>query len=126
MNVFEWASKRKLRFDYNGKLAVEDLWDLPLSALDEIYGKLRVEEKASDNDSLLRVETPVSLALEHKIELVKHIVATRLQEKDARLERASIKMQREKIAGIIEKKKDEGLESMSIAELEKTMSGLKA
>lgn len=124
MSIFETASRTKLRFDYRGKISAEDLWDLPLTTLDEIYGVLRSSQKMSTEDSLLRKETKDGRILALKIDLVKHVVATKLQEDEAKKARATAKIQKEKIASIIAKKQDEGLESMSIEELQKQMKDL--
>lgn len=124
MNIFERAARAKLRFDYRGKISVEDLFDLPLGTLDAIYSDLRAVQKASSEDSLLKKETKEGRVLDLRIDLVKHVVTTKLQEDEARKTRASIKMQKDKIAGIIAKKKDEGLESMSIDDLQKAMKDL--
>jgi hypothetical protein len=124
--MFEKATRIKLRFNYRGKLSVEDLWDLSLEDLDKMYGLLRGEQKAANNDSLLKTATKETTLLNLRVDLVKHVVETKLAEKNARKARAVIKLQKEKIAAIIEKKQDEGLENMSVEELQKAMDELKA
>lgn len=126
MNIFERAARAKLRFDYRGKISAEDLFDLPLGTLDAIYSELRAVQKSSSEDSLLKKETKEGRILDLRIDLVKHVVTTKLQEDEARKTRASIKIQKEKIASIIAKKQDEGLEGLSVEELQKQMKDLEA
>ena len=124
MNIFEQASKIKLRFDYHGVITVEDLWDLRVEALDEIYGKLRTEQRAVSTDSLLERTSGVPEDCDLAIGLIKHIIETKLTEVQVRKNLASIKLQREKIAGIIQEKSDEGLKSMTVEELKKALAEL--
>ena len=125
MGNFEKASRKKLRFDYKGKIATEDLWDVSIIELDGIYSKMRTEQKASSEDSLLKKETRTSSILNLKIELVRHVVETKLEEAEARQNRATAKLQKEVYANLIQEKKEEGLKSLSIEELQKAMEELK-
>ena len=122
--MFEKAARMKLRFDYRGQISVEDLWDLPVEVLDKVYSGLRAGQKAFEEESLLKTVSHERSLVDLKIEIVKHIVETKLKETEARKNRAMAKMQKEKIASIIEKKKDEGLASMSVEELQKAMEEL--
>jgi hypothetical protein len=122
--MFEKAARMKLRFDYRGQISVEDLWDLPVEVLDKVYSGLRAGQKAFEEESLLKTVSQERSLVDLKIEIVKHIVETKLKETEARKNRAMAKMQKEKIASIIEKKKDEGLASMSVEELQKAMEEL--
>lgn len=125
MNTFEEAARKKLRFEYHGLLSIEDLWDLPIEDLDELYGILMSEQKTIQTESLLKKSSKNS-SLNLKISIVRHVVETLLQEDEARKNRANIKLQKEKIANIIQKKQDEGLENMSVEELQAVMDGLKS
>jgi len=122
--MFEKATRDKIRFSYKGQISVEDLWDLPLKALDGIYSKLSAEKKASADDSLLKKVSTGDRARNLKIDIVKHIVTTRLDEDEKKLQRAEKKMQKDKIASIIAKKQDASLENMSIEDLKKMQEDL--
>ena len=40
---FETASRVKSRFNHTGLISVEDLWDIPLEDVDEIFKQLNKE-----------------------------------------------------------------------------------
>ena len=123
-NIFEYAVRKKIRFPFKGLISVEDLWDLSLTNLDSIYKALNKEVKQSVEESLLTVKTSVDTELEVKIEIVKHIVAVKLQEKEARENAEAKKVQKQKIMSIIANKEDEVLRNSSIDDLKKMLDEL--
>ena len=124
--IFEHAVKSKVRWQYRGNLTVEDLFDLPVGDLDKLYGVLRNEQKNVVEESLLKKATRETTLLNLKVDVVKHIVERKLAEKEAREMRVMAKAQKEKIASVIEKKKDASLEEMSIEDLQKTLDEIDA
>lgn len=122
--MFEKAARLKLRFDYKGLCSVEDLWDLPLKALDAIYKALNTQNKARKEESLLEVQSEEDELLTLKINIVKRVVEVRLQEKKDRETLVARKEQKQKLLGIIAEKQDESLRSMSIEDLTKLVEGL--
>ena len=124
-NIFERAAKAKVRFDHRGRISTEDLFDLPLEQLNKLYALLRVEQRALVDDSLLEKDTKEKTMLNLQVDLVKHVFKAKQDEQTARETRAERKMQREKIAAVIEEMKDEGLKKRSIEDLEKAMIELK-
>lgn len=124
MNIFEYATRNKLRFEFKGLISVEDLWDLSLTQLDSIFKKLNKEAKVLEEESLLVKKTKVDEEVETKIEIVKHIVSVKLEEQKARQEAAVKKEKKERLMSIIATKKDEALQNASIEDLEKMLSEL--
>jgi hypothetical protein len=123
--MFEKAVRQKLRFQsQKGPLSVEDLWDLGLEALDKLYSFLRTEQKASEDDSLLKKATKVGRELELKISIVKHVVMTKQAEADARVQRAAKREKARRVREILAQKKDEALAGMSLEDLEKMAGDL--
>ena len=55
--MFEKASRLKLRFEYKGLCSVEELWDLSVQELDNIYKVLNSKAKAMREESLLQEKT---------------------------------------------------------------------
>ena len=116
--IMERAIRTKVRFQYNGTISAEDLYDLPLPALNKIYKSLKAEVK-DDDDSLLEEKTGAEKLLDLKIAVVKHVFNTLSEEKQARLDAAAIMANNKKIKGIIAQKKDEQLLNLPLSELEK-------
>jgi len=127
MNLFEQAARLKLRFNtQKGNLTVEDLWDIPLTSaksvsLDGIARGLNRQLKDSAEESFVATPSKTNLALQVRFDVVKHVIAVRLSEREAAKNVAANKMRREKVAGIIAKKQDAALENLSIEELEKLL-----
>lgn len=83
MNIFERATRQKLRFSsIVGLLSVEDLWDLPLLAkadrpsLNEVAVEANAQLKAVGEESFVTVEpNPQRGVAELRMEIIKHIIA---------------------------------------------------
>ena len=130
MSMFEKASRLGLRFTTTkGQLSVEDLWQLPLTSttkanLDDIAKGLHAQLKDSSEVSFVNPTATKNEALELSFEIVKHIIAVRLEENrqaQAAKDRAD---QKQKIMAIIERKKDAALESSSLEELQAALAAL--
>lgn len=123
-NIFEYATRNKIRFPFKGMISVEDLWDLSLVNLDSIYKTLNKQVKQSEEESLLNTKTNVDTELEVQIAIVKHIVSVKLAEHDAREKAAAKKVQKQKIMAIIASKEDEALKNSSVDDLKKMLDNL--
>lgn len=117
MNIFEYASRKKIRFNYKGTITTEDLWDLPVTALDSIYKQLNAELKTANEDSLLSAKSAASTVLETQIEIVKHIVAEKLADVKRKEKAKENRDQKAKLMEILEEKQNEALRSKSAEEL---------
>lgn len=123
-NIFEYATRNKVRFSYKGMISVEDLWDLGVTELDKIYKALNSQVKQSQEESLLATKSEGDEVLDIQIEIVKYIVYVKLAEKEALAKAADKKAQKQKIMAIIAKKQDESLENASVEDLEKMLAEL--
>lgn len=120
MSMFEKASRMKLRFSTpRGPAGVEDMWDLPLPTLDAIFKDLNTLLKQSKEESLLEVKTAAATALDLEVEIIKHIVSTRLAEMKTRNDAKATAARKQKLLEIIADKQEESLKNMSIEELTK-------
>lgn len=123
-NIFEFATRNKLRFPFKGQISVEDLWELPLKSLDAIFKTLSAQVKQAKEESLLETKTAEDTVLEVQIAIIRHIVSVKQEEKKLREQAAENKAQRERIMSIIADKKDEALKNSSIEELEKMLADI--
>ena len=119
VNLFEAAARGKFRFPFHGNISCEDLWDLSVENLDLVYQTLEAQAEQQPKKSLLSSSSKTNLILAQKIEIVKHIVSTKLAEAEARKQAAADKEHRQKIMALIEQKNDEELRSLPVEELKK-------
>lgn len=119
VNLFEAAVRGKFRFPFHGNISCEDLWDLSVENLDLVYQTLEAQAEQQPKKSLLSTSSKTNLILAQKIEIVKHIVSTKLAEAEARKQAAADKARHQKIMALIEQKDDEALRSLSVEELKK-------
>lgn len=124
VNIFEYAARNKVRFPFRGLISVEDLWDLSLANLDSIYKSLNKQAKQSDEESLLSTKTNVDTELDIKINIVKYIVSTKLEERRTRENETMKKIQKQKIMSAIAAKEDEALQNSSIEDLKKMLNNI--
>ena len=120
-NMFEIATRNKFRFPFKGVISTEDLWDLSVESLDNVFKTLNSEMKKTKEESLLRTKSKDDEVLELKIEIVKHIVAVKQEEKEARERKFLDRERNQKIMSIIAAKQDEQLHNMSVEELQKLL-----
>lgn len=124
MNIFEIATRKKIRFPYKGSASVEDLWDLPVEELDTIYRALNRQRKNIDEDSLLKPSSKGSSAIDVQIEIIKHIVKVKEEERISNETSAIRAQEKQKILSIINAKKNEELSNKSIDELTEMVNSL--
>lgn len=123
-NIFEFASRHRLRFSYKGSISTEDLWNLSLTELDSIFKMLNKQFKTSQEESLLETKSKENKDLEVKIAIVKYIVAAKQKEAEEKLQAEERKKRKQKIMEVMEARKDKKLEEMSDEELVKELASL--
>ena len=123
-DIFEAAVRNKFRFPYKGTISTEDLWDLSVQQLDDIFKTLKSQEKKAQEESLLEVRTPEDEVLMAKIEIVKHIVAVKLDEAKQAERAKENRDQKQKILGILAEKQDADLRNKTPEELQAMLNQL--
>lgn len=132
MNIFEQATRQALSFaTTRGMLTTQDLWQVPLRSkngfdLDAIAKACNATVKEFAEESF--VDKPVQAAgkktAELALEVVKHIIAVKLEEEAWTAARASKIKARERILQVMAEKQDEGLKAMSLEELTQELNKL--
>ena len=122
--MFEIATRTKMRFPFKGMVSVEDLWDLSVRDLDSIFKTLNAQVKKSQEESLLATKTKEDETLAIQIEIVKHIVKTKLDEAETAKQSKELKEKKQKIMEIIAAKQDESLKNASVEELQAMLANL--
>lgn len=131
MNMFEAASRMKLRFPTTrGDIATESLWDLPLSSkagfdLDAVARAVNTDLKQQAEESFVQTSTnPRKAMLELQMEILKYVIAEKQAENAARAAAAENKAKREKLLGVLSKKEDQALESLTPEQLKAQIEAL--
>lgn len=122
--IFETAVRNKFRFPCKGFISTEDLWDLSVQQLDSIFKTLKSQEKKAQEESLLNTRTPEDEVLATKIEIVKHIVAVKLDEAKQAERAKENRDQKQKILGILAEKQDADLRNKTPEELQAMLNQL--
>lgn len=125
-NIFQYAAKHKLRFPYKGACATEDLYKLSLEELDGIYGKLKVEEKDSQQVESLLTPVKVDKDLEVKIAIIKNIVEEKKAEKEKAEKAAVRKAERQRLLDALAGKEAEELSKATKDEILDKLAALDA
>ena len=129
MNLFEQASRKRLRFDSDrGLMTVEDLWTIPLQSkngfsLDAIA--IELSKKVSEQEvSFVSKRSPAHEDDLLRFEIVKYIIESRLAEAEAKKVAGERKAELETLQALLAKKKMENLEQMSVEEIEAKLASL--
>lgn len=126
MNIFEQASKEKLRFaTESGNLSVEDLWDLPITSqkklnLKNIATNLQsiIKESPANALDFLETASTVDPIVQLKFDIVKHIVIVKQTEAKEKSAAKVTETHNAELKELIKLKKQEQLAGKSIEELE--------
>lgn len=130
--MFEKATRQQLRFNTKkGLLSVEDLWTLPLKTsfnaqvdLDEVAKTVHQELKTSEEISFVAPVTASNTTAQLKMDIVKHIIAIKLAEKEVAEKAKETKEKKQKILEAIARKQDEALVNSSVEDLQKMLESL--
>ncbi len=128
MEIFEKASKLKLRFlTSQGHLSTEDLWELSLSDLDTIAKRVNNQLRDEGEESFIPSTTAKkSSHNDLRLELLKHVINTKVAEQDARKGRAEMQQRLSQLKALAETKATEQLASQSLEDIQKQIAELEA
>ncbi|AYP28346.1 hypothetical protein HWB92_gp088 [Serratia phage vB_SmaA_3M] len=122
-NIFEVASRKKLRFGtVKGPISTEDLWDLKLETgvvnLNQVAQIIHREQQAAGEVNFVSTKPTANAELDLKMEIVKHVIAYKIQLQDQQTRAAATRQRNELITDIIARKQQSELEGKSIEELQ--------
>lgn len=123
-NLFEYATRHKMRFTFRGIISTEDLWDLSLEQLDQMYRELKATIKDNTEGGLLNKQTKTDEALSVAIQIIEHIFKVKQAEVEARKLADAKRAEKQKLLAILANKKEAELEGKSVEELEAMIAAL--
>lgn len=131
MNIYEKAIRTKLRFQTSrGEITTEQVRDMPLTSskgfdLDSLAKQVNRELKQLADESFVSVSVnPVKETLELQLELLKAVIAERLEAKEERKKAADVAAERQRLLQILHQKKDQELEQLSPEEIQQRIDDL--
>jgi len=131
MNIFEQASKKKIRFSSNrGDLTAEQLWDMPLQSksgfdLDTIAKEVNRGIKESSEESFVTTKaSSATTTLELQLEVLKHIIAVKIEAAAVAAKRTENEARRAKLIEALENKQNSELNNMSSEDILKELEKL--
>jgi hypothetical protein len=123
--LFEKAVRAKLRFiTERGVVSLEDLWDLPLSALNDLAKNTNREVKASEEEDFLKTATAKDKSLALQFEVLLYVLKTKVEERDAKIASVAKAEQKAKLVNALARKQDASMEAMSEEEIQAAIAEL--
>jgi hypothetical protein len=123
-SIFERATRQKLRFPFRGATSIEDLWDLDLENLDEIFRSLAQKKQASQGVSLFGDDANKNDELDLQLDIVKYIFTIKQHEAADRVAQRERAEKKQRLMELIASKQDKDLGEKSIDELQAMLSTL--
>jgi len=120
MNIFEKASRIKLRFDLGGQITTEQLWTANMSVLATYEQQLTelVESYGKSTRRSRRNRTVEQDVNTLRLEIVSYILDVREAEVEEAAVAAANKANNQRILELIKAKQDQKLAEMSVEELQ--------
>jgi hypothetical protein len=126
MNIFERASRKRIRFPSSvGDLTTEQIWDLPLTAksgkpdLDRLARSVNSELKSIEEGSFVSLTPdPRKVDLELKLDILKHVIHSKLADRTAAETAAANAERKRKLLAALASKEEAELVGMTREQLE--------
>jgi hypothetical protein len=129
MNIFEQASRAKLRFQSTkGQLTVEQLWDVPLTgaafSLNEIAKSINANLKDREDDFVPDVVSVADTESQLGLEIVKYIIGVRVAEAKAAREASQTRQELQRLYGLVAQKQQQQEAELTLEELQARIAAL--
>ena len=122
--LFIQATRQALRFNHKGLISVEDLWHLNLEGLDSIAKGLYKQLQENVDISFINGSTKSDKVAQLKLDSVKYIISVKLEEKETAKVQAEKQQKKQRLAELIDEKKNQQLSAKSIEELQAELDSL--
>lgn len=129
-NIFERATRQAFRYQSSkGELTTEQLWDLPLQSktgfdLDNVAKAINRDIKVLTEESFVQTATPAASEAQIKLEVVKHVIATKIAENAAAATKAQNAAMKAQLVSILEQKQSQELLSLTPEQLKAKIDAL--
>lgn len=130
-SIFELAARQKLRFtSIRGDLTTEQLWDLPLQSksgfdLDSVAKTTNAALKNCTEESFVKTTSnPQKAKYELMMEVIKHIIATRVAEFEALRTAEARKAERERLLNALTVKEEAALQNLTPEQIRERLLAL--
>lgn len=125
MNIWLEAIRKQIRFNYNGKISTEDLFELDIKSLQDVYSMYSKAYKDYTEDQL----DPSILANEAeeaflRKEIIRAVYSIRLSEQMALQNAQEKEATRQELLSIMADKQKEELKNLSMEELQERLDSL--
>jgi len=118
MDIFEQASRVKLRFPFRGLSSAEDLWDLSREELDALHSALTATQKKDVGESLIKRRSTNAIdILDLQIQLVKHVFTAITEAQSEQRKAVENKNRKQHLLALVANKQDAELAGLSVDEL---------
>jgi hypothetical protein len=131
LSMYEVALRKKIRFDSSkGQLSLEQVWDVPLRSRDEFNldamakAANRTVKDCSEESFVNPVKTTAQAEAELRLDIIKHVIDTKIGEEAAAEKRAENAKKRERLLGALEKKQDSKIDDMTEAQIKRQLEAL--
>jgi len=133
MNIFERASRRKLRFSSTiGDLSTEQLWDLPLTTtrgdkndLDKLARLVHSELKDMEEGSFVTKEPNENkIEMELRLEILKYVIDAKLKDQEARTKAIETLQYKKRLMAALASKEEAALAGMTKEQIEAELAKL--
>jgi hypothetical protein len=127
-HLFAQATRMKLRFPSGkGELNLEDLWDLPITKLDEMGISIKTDLESSQGKSLRRNASPMkgSGTLQLKLDIIQFIINTREDEAERHQQQQTLASDYQKVKELIASKREANLANLPEEDLLRMADDLK-
>lgn len=127
------VNRKAFRFPSSrGDLTFEELWNLPLQSktgfsLDNIAQTLNAESQKNEGVSFVTQATsPEAAHAAERLEVVKYVIAIRLAENQARLEKDAKAQQKKNLVDLLADKEAQALQTLTVDEIKARIAAMDA